>query len=83
MIEDRQRHWRRTLRLTVALLAVWFVASFGVTWFARDLTFDFLGWPFSFWFGAQGALLVYLGLVALYARRMRRLDREHGVDEDD
>jgi putative solute:sodium symporter small subunit len=83
MTEDRQRHWRRTLRLTVALLAVWFVASFGVAWFARDLSFDFFGWPFSFWVGAQGALLVYLGLVALYARRMRRLDQEHGVDEDD
>ena len=83
MTEDRQRHWRRTLRLTVALLAVWFVASFGVAWFARDLSFDFFGWPFSFWVGAQGALLVYLGLVALYARRMRRLVQEHGVDEDE
>lgn len=83
MTEDRQRHWRRTLRLTVALLAVWFVASFGVAWFARDLSFDFFGWPFSFWVGAQGALVVYVAIIAYYAHYMNKLDREHGVAEEE
>lgn len=72
-----QRHWRCTRRLTTALLAVWFVVTFGGAWFARDLTTAFNGWPFSFWLAAQGALIVYALLVWGYARAMARLDRAH------
>ena len=71
----RARHWRRTLRLTAALLVAWFVVGFGVTWFARDLDFPFFGWPFSFWVAAQGGIVVFVVLIAVYARRMARNDR--------
>jgi putative solute:sodium symporter small subunit len=79
---QRQRYWRRNLQLTAGLLLVWFLVSFGVTFFARELSFSFFGWPFSYWVGAQGAILVYLGIVALYAQVMDRLDRAHGAAED-
>lgn len=76
----RARHWRRTLRLTAALLLAWFVVGFVVTWFARDLDFPFFGWPFSFWVAAQGGIVVFVALIAVYARRMARNDRRL-VDE--
>jgi putative solute:sodium symporter small subunit len=79
----RRRYWRRTLQLTASLLAVWFVVTFVVAFFARDLRFTVFGYPFSFWVAAQGAPLVYLALIGFYARRMNRLDREHGVAEPD
>jgi putative solute:sodium symporter small subunit len=50
--------------------------------FAGDLRFDFFGWPFSFWVGAQGALIVYMVLIWFYARTMNRLDQEHNVAEE-
>ena len=68
--------WRRNLRLTAVLLAVWFFVTFVIGWFARDLDFDFFGWPFSFWVAAQGALIVYVAIVWFYAVRMDRLDDE-------
>jgi len=71
----RARHWRRTQRLTAALLLAWFVVGFVVTWFARDLAFPFFGWPFSFWVAAQGGIVVFVALIAVYARRMARNDR--------
>jgi len=71
----RTRHWHRTLRLTAILLLAWFVVGFGVTWFARDLDFPFFGWPFSFWVAAQGGIVVFVVLIAVYARRMARHDR--------
>jgi putative solute:sodium symporter small subunit len=77
------RYWRRNLRITAALLAVWFIVTFVVAYFARDLRFAFFGWPFSFWVAAQGALVVYLLLVWFYARCMDRLDREYGVAEEE
>jgi cation/acetate symporter len=49
------------------LLAIWFLTAFGVTFFARDLRGLVLGWPFAFWFAAQGGVLVFIGIVALFA----------------
>lgn len=76
-----RRYWRRNLLLIAGLLVVWFVVSFLVPAFSRQLGFDFFGWPFAFWVGAQGAPIVYVLIIAVYARRMDRLDREFGVEE--
>lgn len=57
--------------------------SFVVPYFARWLRFTFLGWPFSFYVAAQGALLVYLLIVIVYARRQRARDIAFGVAEPD
>jgi putative solute:sodium symporter small subunit len=80
---DTGTYWRRNLRITGALLAVWFVVTFVATFFARELSFRFFGWPFSFWLAGQGALLVYLLLIGLYARAMNRLERELGLEDQD
>ena len=82
-IDVRRRYWRANLRVTALLLLVWFGVTFGVSFFARELSFVFFGWPFSFWMGAQGALVVYLLLIAFYAWYMDRLDRRHGVEEEE
>ncbi|MEO7401865.1 MAG: DUF4212 domain-containing protein [Polaromonas sp.] len=81
--DRHRRYWRKTLALTGALLLVWFAVTFGVGYFARALTFSFFGWPFSFWVGAQGALLVYGLIIGFYAWYMNRLDVEHDVHEGD
>ena len=83
LTERHRQYWQKNLRITGILLAIWFVVTFVVAYFARDLSFLFFGWPFSFWVGAQGALIVYVVLVWWYSRTMNRLDREQGVAEDD
>ena len=83
-LTDKQRdHWRKNLRITGVLLAIWFVVTFVVSFFARELSFKFFGWPFSFWMGAQGSLVVYGVIIWFYARYMARLDVEHDVEESD
>jgi putative solute:sodium symporter small subunit len=74
--ELEQRLWRRRMRTTGWLLAVWFAVTFGVSFFARQLDVVIFGWPLSFWVAAQGALLVYMALVVVFARRMGRIDEE-------
>lgn len=81
--ETARRRWRASQRITAALLVVWFGVTFGVAYFARALNGHFLGWPFSFWVAAQGAPIVYLGLVCVYARLIDRLDEACGTAEDD
>ena len=81
--ESARCRWRRSQRITALLLCVWFVVSFGVPFFARELSLPVFGWPFSFWMAAQGALIVYVVLVWVYARLMHRLDVEHGLSGTD
>ena len=78
-----RRRWRSCLRVTSLLTGIGFLVTFGVSFFARELSLSVFGWPFSFWVASQGALLVYLMLVCVYARAMHRLDVQYGVAEDD
>ena len=81
--EKHRVYWQKNLRLTSILLVIWCVVTFVIGYFARDLTFPFFGWPFSFWVGAQGALVIYVVLIWYYARTMNRLDQEYGVAEEE
>jgi putative solute:sodium symporter small subunit len=83
LTRKHKEYWSKTLTMTAVLLAIWFVVTFVVAYMARDLSFNFFGWPFSFYMGAQGALLVYCFIIAFYAFYMNRLDKAYGVDEDD
>lgn len=78
----RRAHWRATLRLTALLLVAWFGVTFVVGWYARELDFPVLGWPFSFWVASQGGLAVYVAIAWIHALRMEKLDAEFDVDED-
>ncbi|HEX5804998.1 MAG TPA: DUF4212 domain-containing protein [Macromonas sp.] len=79
--EHRRRHWRANRLVSAVLLLLWALVTFGVSYHARALDFRFFGWPFSFWVAAQGAPLVFLLIVLVYASFMNWLDRRHGVDE--
>ena len=82
--ENLQRYWSKTLRITAALLFVWFVVTFVEAWYAKELNqFSFLGFPLGFYMSAQGSLAIYVVIIAVYAWYMNRLDVEYGVDEGD
>ncbi len=76
-------YWPRTLRLSAALLLLWFVLTLGVGLLGPTLGFGFFGWPFGFWATSQGALGVYCLIVWYYAWAMNRIDRAHGDSSDD
>ncbi|NJD89097.1 MAG: DUF4212 domain-containing protein [Betaproteobacteria bacterium] len=75
-------YWQKNLRLTAVLLAIWFVATFVLAWYAIPLAeFKMFGWPFSFYMAAQGSLIIYVLIIGYYAIAMRKSDIEHGVHE--
>lgn len=78
-----RRYWRANLRLISALLAVWAIVSFGCgILFVEQLNRVQIGQlPLGFWFAQQGSIYVFVVLILIYAWRMQRIDREHGVDE--
>lgn len=76
-------YWAANLRIIGISLVVWFVFSFGFGIILRPALSGIHvgGADLGFWFAQNGAIYVFLVLIFAYARRMNRLDREHGVEE--
>jgi putative solute:sodium symporter small subunit len=81
LTDSHKQYWQKNMRITGLLLFIWFVVTYVVGFMARDLSFTFFGWPFSFWMGAQGSLEVYVLLIAYYAHYMNNLDKEYDCAE--
>lgn len=81
LTEKHQEYWSKTLRLTTVMLAIWFIVTYVVGFYARELSFNFFGWPFAFYMGAQGSLIIYILIIWYYSKSMNKLDQEFGVAE--
>ncbi|MBX9902596.1 MAG: DUF4212 domain-containing protein [Burkholderiaceae bacterium] len=69
--------WLRHRKLTYALLGAWFLSTFGVLFFARELsTWVVFGWPFSVYMAAQGLTLFYVALLGLFAYFAGDIERD-------
>lgn len=84
-MHSKQTHgyWQANLTLIRHLLVVWAFISFGTAIvLAKFLNHFELGQlPFGFWMAQQGALLVFIGLIFVYAFKMADLDRAHDVSQ--
>ncbi len=78
-------YWSSNLRLVGVCLAIWFVVSFlfGIVLVEPLNNIRLGGYKLGFWFAQQGSIYVFVALIFFYANRMAKLDREHGVHEDD
>lgn len=78
-------YWRANVRLQIVLLAIW--ALFGYVLsivFAEQLNKVTVGgFPLAFWFAQNGAILVFVILIFVYAYTMDRVDHEYGVQEEE
>ena len=78
----RASYWLRVRLITLALLFIWFGTTFAAAVYARQLNqYSLLGFPLGFYLNAQGALLVYLLIVGIYAKIMNRMDRAERAAE--
>ncbi len=80
---DHRAYWRANLRLIGVLLTIWALVSyvFGILLVEQLNAWKIGDLPLGFWFAQQGAIYVFVLLIFIYAWRMDKLDRKHGVDE--
>lgn len=78
-------YWSANLKLVGICLVIWFVTSFvfGIMLFEPLNNIQVGGFKLGFWFAQQGSIYVFVALIFFYAYRMGKLDRDHGVEEDD
>jgi len=79
--ENRAAYWRATKRLTLYLLLVWFLVSFGAGILFREAldNFSIGGAPLGFWMAQNGAIYVFVLLIIIYCIQMTRLERRYGI----
>ena len=82
LTERHKEYWRRNMKTTAILLVIWFVVTYIVGFYARELNeLVIFGFPFGFYMGAQGSLVIYVIMIFFYAIRMNKLDKEYDVAE--
>jgi putative solute:sodium symporter small subunit len=82
--QQKQEYWRYNVRLTVVLLAIWFIAAYLISGvFAAQLNqFTFLGFPLGYYMAAQGSLVIFVIEIAVYAYLMNRRDIRYDIREE-
>ena len=78
-----ERYWRSNLRVLAVLLCVWAVAGFGLgIVFVLPLNeIRIGGFPLGFWFAQQGAILIFVVLILVYAVWMDRIEKRMRVEQ--
>ncbi len=82
---SKQDYWRANIRLTLGLLVIWFVVSFGFGILLVEPlnAIPLGGFKLGFWWAQQGSIYVFVVLIFVYAARMKHIDRQHGVSDDE
>ena len=83
MKKDLATYWKRNISLMAVLLTIWAVVSYGCgILFVEQLNAIRLGgFPLGFWFAQQGSIYVFVALIFIYYKMMKKLDIEYDVHE--
>lgn len=77
-------YWAEIKRLTTITLIIWALVSFGATFFVEALnTLVIFGFPFGYYMGAQGSLIVFVLLIFNYSATMNKVDRKYNLHEEE
>ncbi|MFN3745007.1 MAG: DUF4212 domain-containing protein [Hyphomicrobiaceae bacterium] len=79
-------HWSRTRNLMFVHLGIWLFFGYIIHMFVKPLNqiiIPVLNFPLGFYMAAQGSLIAFVVMLFIFARQQDRIDREHGVAEDD
>ena len=79
------QYWKKNIQIVSILLVFWFLASFGFgIIFADSLDeISFFGFKLGFWFAQQGSILIFVAIIFIYIRSMKKLDQEFKEDIDE
>ena len=80
-MSKQEQHWEKTRTLLFVTLAIWFVFSIGIFFFATEMNASGIkpfGYPLTYWFTCQGSLGIFVILIFWFAGRQEKIDEEFG-----
>jgi putative solute:sodium symporter small subunit len=84
--QREEAHWRKTTRLMLTHLGIWFFFGYVVHMFVVPLNkiiIPVLNFPLGFYMAAQGSLIVFVVMLFVFARQQENIDREFGFEEEE
>lgn len=85
---DKQKaedYWNENKKVIGILLGIWAFVSYGmgIFFYAAAPTFTLPGMqiPLGFWFAHQGAMIVFIFIIIVYAVWMDKIDQKYDVNE--
>jgi putative solute:sodium symporter small subunit len=84
MEKDYKMYWKKNVRLLIILLSIWFTVSFllGIIFSEQLDKVTFFGFKLGFWISQQGAIVVYITIIFVYVKKMKKLDKEFGISDE-
>lgn len=77
-------YWAENQRLIIILIAIWFAVSYLPVFFVEALNvFQPGGFPFGYYLGSQGSLIVFVVEIFYYAWAMNKMDEKYGLSDRD
>ncbi len=77
-------YWSYNIKLTTITMIIWFVVTYVAIFFTPELNnIVILGFPFGYYMGAQGSLIVFVILIFNYSNKMNKADKDYGVEEEE
>jgi putative solute:sodium symporter small subunit len=82
--EKLKKYWAENVKLTAIIMLIWFVVTYVAIFFSPELNnIVIYGFPFGYYMGAQGSLIIFVILIFWYAFAMNKKDKEYGVEEEE
>lgn len=81
---EHRKYWKENIRYLVILMSIWFIVSyvFGILLIDEMNTIRIAGFKLGFWFSQQGAIFLFIVLIAVYIYLMNKLDKKYSLDKD-
>ena len=80
---SQRSYWKKNVRYLVILLSIWFVVSFGFGIILVEPLNNIRlgGFKLGFWFAQQGSIYLFIVLIFVYVRLIRRLDKKYELED--
>ncbi len=83
---DQQKletYWKENRNLVLTMLGIWFAVSYLLQFFSSALNGVVIaGFPLGYYMGSQGALIIFVVMIFVYAKKMNDLDKKYNVEEE-
>jgi putative solute:sodium symporter small subunit len=81
-----EAHWAATTRLMWIHIGLWVFFGYVIHMFVvplNKIVIPVLNFPLGFYMAAQGSLIAFVVMLFVFAKQQDKIDRDHGVAEDD
>ncbi len=81
--QNLENYWQENRNLVFKMLGIWFAVSYLIQFFSGAINSVVIaGFPLGYYMGSQGALIIFVVMIFVYAKKMNGLDKKYNLEEE-